>query len=180
MPNEPDPMNLWQQQPTEGSGMALEKIHRKAQELQAKSRRESAVGLSFLIGLIALSVWKIWTGQIVQQVVFAVIGFWSFAALIVSLRQKDVVLSSHGVEFYRSLLKQRRDRIQRGWLGLFGPILLAAIAFALPAIEAVLRNPTLAKNAAPFFVLLSIWAALYVWQVVREIRRINRELEELP
>lgn len=179
MPNSNDPQELWQWQPSEARAIALYEIHRKAKEENQKSRRQLIGNVIMSLMLVGFSVWQaVWGRNLLQRIAFAVIGAWTLVALMVAVRRfraAATVVSSKGVEYYRTMLSRRRDQIQGAWLGAFGPILSACFAFVVPLVVKV----EFIKNTIPFFALLAIWAILYAWKAFSELRYIRRELEQL-
>lgn len=179
MPNSNNPQELWQLQPSEARAIALYEIHRKAKEEEKKSRRQAIGNLTFSIMLTGFSVWQAVMGRnLLQRIAFALIGTWTFLALIFAIRKfrsAGIAVASTGIDYYRAMLERRRDQIRGAWLGLFGPTLLACAAFVVP----VIPDLSQAKNAIPFFLLLIAWAVMYAIKAASELRYIRRELGQL-
>lgn len=189
MGNEPptnDPMNIWQSQPTEPSKMTLEEIRRKAQELQTKTRREFLANAAMSLALIAFCAWSFAKSNSgVQRTGFALAIAWSVIAQHPGYRRMrsatlagDAALAS-SLEFYRRELERRRDQFRQPWRWFLGPILIAIGSFLLPAVMGVIRNPDLFPNMVPFLVLFSVWIAIFFTKTNREVRRLQREIDEL-
>jgi hypothetical protein len=181
-----DPMNIWQNQPTEPPPMTLEEIRRKARALQAKSRREFLGNLTASLSLIAFSAWSFATSQdAIQRSGFALAIAWFLIAqypahkrLWSSKLAGDAALTT-GVQFYRGELERRRDHFRYNWQWVLGPILLMIGSLLLPALRSVLKNPGLTRNMVPFVALLAVWIAAFFVIRNRAIREVKQEIDEL-
>lgn len=188
MGNEPpsdDPLNIWQNQPTEPPQMTLEEIrHAKTKALRAKSRRNA---LAHLVIAAFFAVMFVNGHDAIERTILGLAIVWALAVQLPAMRRAwsqrpaGDAGSVTSVEFYRKELEYRINQIRKPWPSFVGPVLLGCGGLLVPAIKAVirLRQPALAINAAPFLVLLALWVVLYYRIVRQEIRQLQLEIAEL-
>jgi hypothetical protein len=84
------------------------------------------------------------------------------------------------LQSYRSELEKRRDYGRHIWrrAGLTFCFLGAALVLA-PGLIKSIEDPRLLVNAAPVFVLLAIWLAVFFPMRRRNQQRLRQEIEEL-
>jgi hypothetical protein len=182
-----DPKQIWQNQPTEAFKMSAQEIRLRAQKLQMKSRLATfmwvGIGLFLAvsfgraiatiqgtvprIGLAILSLWGvygayhaykwIWPGRLAPDATFAT-----------------------SLEFYRRELERKRDYGRHIWQrsGLAVCFLGMAILLLPPLVKGI-ENPRLLLNAAPFFTLLAIWFPLFFIIGKRQMRKLQKEIDEM-
>ena len=191
MPNEfpmKDPRNIWQNQPTEKFQMSEEDIRRKAQKLHSKARlaalgwmvmglllsvgfgRSAAMAHDWLprIGWGMLSLWGIY-------------GAYQAYRWIWPGRLPSDAATSTSLEFYRNELEKQRDYGRHIWrrAGLTFCFLGLAIVLVPPLIHEWLIAPRGVLKAAPFFVLLTIWFAVFFPLKRRQQRKLQEDIDEL-
>lgn len=180
-----DPRTVWQNQPTEPSLMTLEKIRHKVRELHAKTRRQ-LMG-NFLVPLTAVFVYgfSMQFHDALLRPVFALAIAWSLAGLYFLNRGMwsaampgDAALST-GLEFYRREVERRRNFFRRVLLWSFGPVLMAIVTLILSMGNVGILNRATVPSMAPFLVLVVIWIAAYFVIRMRELRELQREIDEL-
>ena len=181
-----DPLNIWQNQPTEPTNMNLEEIRRKVRELQHKVQRKQLLNAASVLVMCGLCVWGIVASYFTwQRVGFALAAIWMLLTLLPWLRKKGPIGpgeeagSSTGIEFCRSELELRRNQLRRPWRWFLGPILLGIGTFLLAPLAAVIRHPGMAVNMLPFLVLLAFWVLFFFRQMSKELREIQRDIDEL-
>jgi hypothetical protein len=185
-PSENDPRTIWQNQPAEPSVMTLEIIRQKMRELRAKTRRQL---LGTLTGPLAVTFFyvfciKQFPGQQQRlQPLFVLALVWSLAGLYFLIRGKwsggmpeDAGFSA-GLEFCRREIERRRDYFRRVLVWGAGPVLLAIATFVLALALGAGRG--ILPKATPFMTLVVLWIAAYVVIRARQLRELQRELDEL-
>jgi hypothetical protein len=185
-PSESDPKTIWQGQAREVSTVTLEKIRRRAEELQTKTRRERLGSIAGPLTTVAFSAFGIALGyNPVQRVVFAIAVAWSLAGMYVLNRgmwqgrlPQDAALAT-GLEFCRREIG-RGIYVQRQFLvWVFAPIILAVGALVVPELANGFRAGGMLANSIPFFSLFALWVILVF--VIRRVRwrKLQREIDEL-
>ena len=182
-----DPRNVWQNQPTEPFKMSAEEIRRKAQQRQTKARL--IVILSIVMGLF-LSVCFAWNLARVHEVVprmgWGLLSLWAVYFAYQAYKwiwpgrlEPDATVST-SLEFCRSELERRRDYGLHIWrrAGLTFCFLGLAMV-VLPRLIKSLAAPRLLLNAVPFFVLLIIWVAGFIYSKKRNRQRLEQDIDEL-
>ena len=181
-----DPLNIWQNQPTEPTNMNLEEIRRKVRELQHKVQRKQLLNAASVLVLCGFCVWGIVASYFTwQRVGFALAGVWMLLTLLPWLRNKgpasqgEEAGSSTGIEFCRSELELRRNQLRQPWRWYLGPIVLGIGTFLTGPVAAVIQHPGMAVNMVPFLVLMGFWIFFFFRQVSKELREIQRDIDEL-
>ena len=184
-PSENDPRTIWQNQPTEPSVMTLETIREKMRELRAKTRRDLLGTLTgpLVVAFFYAFCMKQFPAQQRLQPLFVLALVWSLAGLYFLSRGKwsgempgDAGLSA-GLEFCRREIERRRDYFRRVLLWGAGPVLLAIATFVLALALGAGRG--ILPKAMPFMTLVVVWIAAYVVIRARQVRELQRELDEL-
>lgn len=182
-----DPRSIWQNQPTETSGVTLVLIRQKARALHTKTRRElvrTALGHLFIVALCGIGIaLSRGTGQ---RAPFAIPLVWGLVRAWISQQGMWVPPMpgdagfATGIEFYRQELQRRRLLFGRWIVCSFGPVILALGAWIAPPVRTMLlQNPRWLPNAIQFLSLLAIWFVA-VWVIRRWGKHdIQREIEEL-
>ena len=184
---EDNPQDLWQQQSAEPFTMSADLIRYKAQQRRAKARLETlaviATGciLSVLFGLAALRA-----GETVVRAGWGVLSLWCIYFSYHTYRwlwPGSIAAGAElavSLEFYRNQLERRRDYGRHIWRRSGLPFCLLGLALVLvPALSSSVHNPRVLLNAAPFFVLLIVWAVAFAYQRKAQRREIEQDLEEL-
>jgi hypothetical protein len=188
MPDEfPDPKKIWQEQHTEAIEMSLEEIRRKAHQFHAKGKWKAVIGIVIGIALCGVFAGAFAKAQyLVLRIGWALLSLWclfsayqAYKWIWPSSLAADATVGT-SLEFYRRELERRRDYVQHIWRrsGLWWCFLGLALVI-LPAMMASLKNPRLLLNAAPFFVLLSVWFVAFFSIRKRQRRGLQREIDEL-
>jgi hypothetical protein len=87
---------------------------------------------------------------------------------------------SASLAFYRFELERRRDYVLNAWRRAGLTWCFSGLAIVLvPALVNSLNNPRLLLRAAPFFILLAIWFAMYFRMRKRNQQKLQREIDEL-
>lgn len=187
-PPSDDPRNIWQNQPPEipqmTPTMTLEEIHReKAKKLRARIRWVAVLSpvAPIIFGLAVAVLGR----NLVSQVAGALAILWTLIVHLPAVRRTwshttagDAALLS-GIEFYRRELRYRLTQFRRPWITLIIPIILGVVGLFAPAVPGLIRNPPLAINAVPFFLLLAIWFAMLRPVNRHQVEQLELELAEL-
>jgi hypothetical protein len=183
-----DPRKTWQNQPTEPSGMTLEKIKQKARELHTETRRQlwgtlagpPAVAVCYAFGIIQFPALR----QVLHPL-FAFALAWSLVGLYFlnrgmwsAVMPGDAGFNT-GLEFCRREIERRRYLLRRVLLWSFGPVLLAIGTFILALAMIASRGRGLFPKALPFLTLVIVWIVGYFVVRLREHHQLQRELDEL-
>jgi hypothetical protein len=178
-----DPRNVWQNQPPEPLRISLDEIRRRAGALEVRARREvfaSYAVAAFLV--IAFSRASITANGMLPKIAFGMMAAWAIYFLIMVRkgiwphRLPPDAAPLNTIAIYKRELERQRDHLWYVWKRLLVPLFLM---LALLLVPLLLRNPRLAVNVVPFFVLLALWVALFVPVRRRKLRAIQRELAEL-
>lgn len=181
-----DPKTIWKNQPTEVSAMTLKMIRRKAQELQAKTRKKL---MGTLAGPAAVAFFAIFGmksfASLQLQPLFAIAFLWSIVGMYFLNRQlwstavsEDMGFSA-GLESCRREVERQRSLLGRLLLWSFGPVLLAlgAVILALTMVGSADRK--VFSNVLPFLMVVCLWIVGYFVVRLREKRELQREADEL-
>jgi hypothetical protein len=186
-PSGNDPRTIWQSQTREISTMTLEKmIHRRAQELHAKTVRErlgSLAGPACTIVLFALGV-AIGDNP-VQRVAFAIAVAWSLAGAYVLNRGMwqgrlagDAAWAT-GLEFCRREIERGIYVQRRFLLWVFAPIVLGLGALVVPQLGSGFGSGGTIAKMSPFLTLFALWVILmFVFRRARS-KELRREIDDL-
>jgi hypothetical protein len=183
--SEPDPKKLWQNQPREETTMTLQMIHKKAQMLRARTRRE-------LLGNVvtaALTVGIAWFGlqhthDLGLRSAFVVAAGWAVLGQYFVHRgmwsptppERSALMT--GLDFYRREITRRRNLLGRFLQWNLGPVvlglgtltlLLAGMAWSVGKPGAVL----------PFGTLGVLWLVLVFVFRSRNQRELKQEVDQL-
>jgi hypothetical protein len=175
---------LWQDQPTESVSMPLNEIRRKAEELQTKGRLKALV--SIVLGLLMCVVFarafarqhntiaRLGYGVLVFScILFAVQSYkWVWPGRLASDAAQQTCLS-----FYRRELEKRRDYTLHIWSR--SGLLVMFTGLAVLVIPPLVTAPRYLPKAAPLFILLAVWFAIFLPKRKREQQKLQRELDEL-
>jgi len=179
---------VWQSQSTETTTMTSKLIRSKARELHAQTRRKL---LGMVAGPIAaafsyaLAIKEFPSLGHVLHPLFAGALAWSLAGLYFlnrgmwsTVMPGDAGLST-GLEFCREELERRRNLLRRVLLWSLGPVLLTLATFVLGLILIGTQDRRQFPNGLPFLALVVAWIFGYFVMRERELRKLQREIEEL-
>jgi hypothetical protein len=182
-----DPRNIWQNQPTEAFKMSADELNRKAHQRQRRARFEAIY--SIIIGLIlcvffARTIAR--THEALSRMGLGLLSLWSIYFAYQAYkwiwpgRLGPDATASTTLHSYRSELEKRRDYGRHIWrrAGLTFCFLGVAL-FLAPGLIKSLEAPRLLVNAAPVFVLLVIWLAVFFPMRKRNQRKLQQEIQEL-
>lgn len=166
--------------------MTLKLIRSKARELQGKTRR-SLFGVA--VSPLAVAVfYALAMGQFARlghllHPLFASVLAWSLVGIYFLSRgmwsaamPANAGLST-GLEFCREEIGRRRNLLRRALLWSFGPVALAMATFVLALGMTAGRG--VFPNGLPFLVLVVAWVFGYLVIRARELRELQREIDEL-
>jgi uncharacterized membrane protein YjfL (UPF0719 family) len=183
-----DPRNVWQSQPTEKFKLSEDDIRRKAQKLQSKARWATlgwiTIGLALAVGFARSAVNA---REVLPRVGWGMLSLWGIYGAYQAVRwiwprrlQPDASAGTC-LEFYRNELERQRDYGRHIWRrsGLTFCFLGLAIVLVPALIHAWLTAPRLVWNAAPFFVLLAIWFAIFFPLKKRKQQTLQQDIDEL-
>ena len=180
------PKTLWQNQPAETSKMSLILIRQKARELRARARRQmiGSLAVPMVVAYMydfCITHFPNWLQMLNPP--FALALAWSIAGIYFLNRGKrseemlpEAGLST-GLQFCRKEIEQRRDYFRRVVAWLFAPVVLA-IATCATALS-VAAGPAKFLEVVPFIMLGVAWIVAYLWMRARQMRQLQRELDEL-
>ena len=179
-----DPRQIWQRQPTESFKMSTNELRRKAQHREERSRLEALTSIGIGVALCLVFGWSAAkASHIEQQIGWALT---SLACLYVARQAYHWVWPGRlapdatpgaTMLFYRTILQKRLDYNRQVWRRSGLPFVFLGVAIAL--VPPLVRSPRLSINAAPFFVLLAVWFALYLPKRKQQRRTIQQEIDEL-
>ena len=192
MPNDSsgnDPRTIWQNQPTAPTTPTMEKIRLKVRELHAKTRRQMLANLG--VPLVVLVFCAIGMKQFphpgLLRSLFAFAIVWSLAGLYFQNREMwsamlpaDAGLST-GLESYRREVERRRSLSGRFMLWGFGPMVLAIAALIVLLLTLGTGTPLTERllKMTPFLTLLAAWFVSFFFIRMRQLRELQREIDEL-
>jgi hypothetical protein len=166
--------------------MTLEQIRAWAETVGSKNREELRTQvLAATFFLVMASLWLSRSSSLNEQIAFAVAILWFLAgqyhAFFVRRPRRlpaDAGLTTT-LTFLREELYRKRDLIRLGWLRFLGPVFLMIGIFLVPKLAPALNNYAYLGNAAPFLLLLGVWAIAFAVMRRRKTRELRAELEEL-
>ena len=187
MANEPsshDPLNIWQNQPTEERKMSVEEIRRRVGEIHHKVRRQRLLLLASTLVMIGFCVWGMVAAYFtLQRVGFALAAIWFLLTqhpwIKASSDEPADMATSTGIEYCRRQLELRRKQLRQPWRWYLGPVLLGIVSFLLGPVGAVMQNPRLAPNMAPFLILVGFWVFFFFRQINRDLQTIQHDIDDL-
>lgn len=177
-----DPKKVWQSQTPEVNAMTLKLIEWKARELRAKTRKQwlgmfvMPLTTAFMYGLAR----KVFTplGGLTESFFIAAI-VWSLAGLYFLSRgmratkmPSDAGLAT-GLEFCRGEIERRRRLMRGALVWSLGPLTLAVVALVAHG------DRIFFPNGRPFATLLVVWMVAFLAFRQRDLRGMQREIEEL-
>lgn len=177
-----DPKNTWQSQPTEETKMSTGEVRRRARDLHEKQRDTAILWIVLGFVLSAFFGWTAWKSQgVMLRAGWGLLSVWSLYSAYHARRwiwpgnlAPDAVASS-SLGFYRRELERRRDYAEHVWRRSGLPVAFLGMALLL--------GPPLSKgltlNAAPFFILLTVWFVAFYFQRKRDRTRLQRDIDEL-
>ena len=179
---ESDPKQLWQGQKKEISTMTLERVRERARVLRAKTRRALLGWIALPLLIAGFGGWVVVkvNGGVEQQAAMGLALGWSLVGLYFAQRGMWSTASPEetgvrtGLESYRREVERRRLLPQRflGWL--FGPLLLAIVAFVAPLV-----SRGMIMRMIPFLSLVVLWiVAVFVMRALDQ-RELAREIDVL-
>ena len=185
-----DLKTIWRNQPTEPSAMTLEKIRKKTEELNAKTRRELIKGIAGPLTVVAICGFCIRFPDPGLRAILAFAVAWSLIGQYFLNRGMwspalpgDAALST-GLESYRREVERQRSLFSRIMLWQFGPLVFA-VAILVVVITSLgtgnggmLLKETLLKMS-PFLTLTAIWIVAVFVIRMRQQRELQREIDEL-
>jgi hypothetical protein len=183
-----DPKTVWKNQPTENSAMTLTLIRSKARELQTQTRKKLArmlAGPFTAVLVYALGLKQFPSLANILHPLFAGALLWSLAGLYFlnrgmrSAEFPDDAALSTGLAFCREEIERQRGLLRRVLLWSLGPILLALATFILGLALIGTKSRGLIPNGLPFLILVVAWIFAYFVKRARELRQLEREIEEL-
>jgi hypothetical protein len=191
MPNESsgnDPRIIWQNQPTEPTTTTVEKLRLKVPELHAKTRRQMLGNLG--VPLVVVVFCAIGMKQFPHpglRSLFAFAIIWSLAGLYFQNRGMWSAMLpggaglSTGLESYRREVERRRSLSGRFMLWGFGPMVLAiaALIVLLLALGTGMGLTERLLKMTPFLSLLAAWFVSFFFIRMRQLRELQREIDEL-
>jgi quinol-cytochrome oxidoreductase complex cytochrome b subunit len=185
-----DPQKIWQSQPTEQFKMSPAELRHRAIARQSRARLEAR--FTGIVGLVC-TICFAWSftraHSVLAQVGWALLTLWGLYAAYYAYKwirpaadlPEDAPVQTC-LEFYRRELERRRDNLRRRWWSkrLGWPVVLLGAVMAMvgtgaPQVGgAVPAHPLL--KALPFFVILAIWAVVFV-VMKKKLRGENLEEE---
>ena len=179
-----DPKKIWQSQTPEVNAMTLKLIEWKARELHAKTRRQWAgmfaapLTMVLMYGLAGKALAPLGSALeflFIGAIVWSLVGLY-FLSRGMGLRTipADAGLAT-GLEFCRGELARRRQLMRGSLVWSLGPLALALGAMAL----AGSGDHGFIPNVRPFATLLVVWMIAFLVIRWRELRRMQREIDEL-
>jgi hypothetical protein len=177
-----DVRRMWQEQPREEHTMSTSEIHVKAALLDDRVRRNNAgAALAFGVILIANLLQLVIPGQHSYERVGAaliVLAAASMLWLYWRARSTTVRLDESGlscVAFYRAQLVRERQLAGRFWLC----VLAFVPGILLSLIGGISARPLTPSRMAALAAGGALWIVVVVWMLVRGMRRLQAEIDEL-
>jgi hypothetical protein len=183
-----DPQNIWKNQTTEAFKMSADELRRKAQQRERKSRFEAVYSIILLLILFVFFAWAFARAhELAPRIGFGVLSLWGIYFAYQACKRiwqerlaPDATLNTT-LQSYRSELEKRRDYARHVWrkAGLTFCFLGMALVI-VPALIRSLGTPRLLLlNFGPFFVLLTIWCAIFFPRMRRQQQKLQQEIEQL-
>jgi len=186
-PEPPDPQNLWQNQPNEPFVISIEEIRRRAERLHARARFSAFVRIAAGLALCFCFAWaSLQAHALLTRLGWAILSLWSaylaFHGYIwIRAGTRTGAPEPTSLESYRIDLETQHGFARRVWrkAGLAFCFLGLALVLGPPLRALLSTNPRLLRNAAPFFVLLAIWFAIFFPMRKRTLRDLQRQIDDL-
>ena len=172
-----EPRGIWQSQAGEKVRMTEEMMFRRAEELRAKTRVQRLVAMLLPV-IITLLCWRSLTGRL-HFAPLAVVA-WSLAGSYLLQRGIGNVPATgdlSALDFYRLELERQQTWFRRVLLWFFGPV-ISAIGVFLASITGTALGENLPK-AAPFLIVVLVWAVAFLVIRIKEQRALTFELKNL-
>lgn len=184
--SENDPIRLWQNQPQEESKMTLKLIRQRAQDLDARTRREL---LGNLIVAVPITVGIAWFGYLhthatALRIIFVAAAVWAALGQYFVHRgmwratppERSAMMTS--LEFYRRAIKRRRNLLARLLQWNFAPIFLSLGALVV-LLTGIAQSMGKLRASLPFTILAVIWIVAVFVLRSRHQQELKREIEQL-
>jgi hypothetical protein len=163
-----------------GMSISPEDVRRNADQLRAKALRGT---LGMLGTVVAAAILIGMTFSKVPNVTWLVFAVAVFLAVQVYRKRPgpkvppDATLAT-AIDFYRRELERQRDSGRRIWLWFVAPMLALLVAPVLLLLWTSDRAISW-WSVAPFVSLTAAWALTMVWLTQQEVKRIQREIDDL-
>lgn len=165
--------------------MTLEMIHKKAQKLRARNRRELLGNLATIPLAIGIS----WFGFLhthdpayrsvfVVAVVWAVLGQYLVYRRMWSATPPERSASMNGLDFYRREINWRRNLLGRFLQWTLGPIVLC-VGMLILLLTGMARSVGKPGAALPFTTLAVVWLVAVFVLRSRDQRELRQEMDQL-
>jgi hypothetical protein len=183
-----DPKAVWQSQPEENERMTMQLIQAKAREARAATRKKLigtiagplAASFAYVFAIREFPSFGNWLHPLFGSAVA-----WSVAGLYFLNRGMwgsempgDAGIRT-GIEFCLGELQRRRNLSRRLLVWSLAPILLALATLVLALAMAGTTQRSLVPNGLPFLFLAAVWIVSYFVIRARELRALQREIDEL-
>jgi hypothetical protein len=178
---EPDPGQMWRQQPQEAQTMTLEAIRTKAREFDSKVKRWSVIGGILFTVLVAKNAWEVWVDTDMLERVSDLLLL--VALLYVAFRfrghaRADTAPATLGlascVEHYRSRLARQRDLSRDSWKW----VLPFVPGLGLNLLGGIVESRS-ASHVVALIVMGVATLAVVLWMNARTARQLDREIAAL-
>ncbi len=189
MPDESEPKDpgaVWRGQPEEAPAANLERLmQRRAQELHSSTRAEIILSIGAALLFVAVIAWRLAPARdrlprlgLAVIVAWAVISLYRFRDRIWPARPPRAdALAATGLDYYRDQLCRRSDHLRNAWLW-HGPLVLACAVLAAILIGNTWPGLERLSGALPLFVLLAGWTGFGFARRRRQVRQLQREIDE--
>jgi hypothetical protein len=178
---EPDPGQIWRQQPQEAHTMSLEAIRTKAGEFDSKVKRWNLVGAVVLIALLAKNAWEVWVDTDVIERVSDLLLFGALLYVVFRFRghaRADTAPATLGlascVEHYRSRLIRQRDLARDSWRW----VLPFVPGLGLNLLGGIVDSRSAAQVVVLVVMAVAVFAGV-LWVNARTARQLDREIAAL-
>jgi hypothetical protein len=179
-----NPKDIWQNQKSENPTMSVQEIREKVGKLRAKLRREmvfnlvvAGIGTLHFIAVLVLFVHNVYErfswGLVVAGALYMLsyVVYESVQRMHAERNYKDAGISS-SLMFYRWALERKRRHVRHMAVAAVA-LVAGAVMVVLPAMALIFQHPDgkIWIRLAPFWIILGLWALLYL--IMR--RRIRHE-----
>lgn len=167
--------------------MPLDQLRRKSRRLYNKARLSAIIWIVLgLVLCVSFARSFLHATDTVARLGYGMLSLWSLYAAIQAWRfvwpgaQPDTSTAESSLHACLRELERQRDYLRDIWRrsGLIFCFLGLAVLIIPPLVKTYEGPQTLLK-AAPFFVLLAVWFAIFIPQRRRNQRRLQREIDDL-
>jgi Flp pilus assembly protein TadB len=179
--------SLWRDQPIEPMTVLPEHFLKlRTANLSSATRAEILYSLGAAVFFMAVLAWRLRsTSDTVLLVGFLLLVVWILLTLYLVRKELWVNrdtdssdISAASLEYYRKVLQKRRKHLASAWIW-HGPFALSSLLLAVLMIRNAVLSLRRLESMLPLLLLLLLWIVIGIRQRRRQIREIQREMDEI-